>query len=440
MRPLGLTLGMIFGATSVVQAQYNVHYVTRSDYVNVPLRQAIGTNFRLGSGINMSDPLFPVGSPTPAFAIPIAVEAAASALQGTISNEDVIMNSTASYFEAQSDHHEAETMAAYFSASYRGLASGSTVYSRARERRKTHRAVYALIENTATGPALEADLTWRAAPVSEGASISDAHVLPMFLGLYGSHYIRSLTYGLRIAIRGEVLSDNEARVRSFAAAFKAKFGTSGGRGSITQQQEEMLRSESAELTAEVTAGSIVPAFSSVLSGYDQIAQFLDSLRNGAIRVTRAPLYANLASYFPTLTQYPRSQRALAPQQDLTVTAPFGVPSGTVIAWSPRSDQVVERGSGIEYVVPDGWAVCDGRMGTPDLRERFVMGTVAMDSVGANGGSDRHAHTANKTGSRFEVQSLIHGGTFATRHDDNRIAVDSTAVLPPYLRLVYIIKL
>jgi len=38
----------------------------------------------------------------------------------------------------------------------------------------------------------------------------------------------------------------------------------------------------------------------------------------------------------------------------------GVPSGLIILWSGQN-------------VPSGWALCDGSNGTPDLRDRFVIG-------------------------------------------------------------------
>ena len=39
-----------------------------------------------------------------------------------------------------------------------------------------------------------------------------------------------------------------------------------------------------------------------------------------------------------------------------------VPSGAILMWSGSSD-----------LIPDGWLLCDGTNGTPDLRNRFVVG-------------------------------------------------------------------
>ena len=54
-------------------------------------------------------------------------------------------------------------------------------------------------------------------------------------------------------------------------------------------------------------------------------------------------------------------------------------------------------------VPSGWLLCDGSNGTPDLRDRFVVGAGSTYSVSATGGSAdaivvSHSHTATSTSS------------------------------------------
>ena len=51
-----------------------------------------------------------------------------------------------------------------------------------------------------------------------------------------------------------------------------------------------------------------------------------------------------------------------------------IPVGVITMWSgPISS------------IPRGWALCDGTKGTPDLRNRFVVGVGSDYSVGENGG-------------------------------------------------------
>ena len=54
---------------------------------------------------------------------------------------------------------------------------------------------------------------------------------------------------------------------------------------------------------------------------------------------------------------------------------FLVPSGGVILWHGASN-----------AVPKGWAICDGTNGTPDLRDRFVIGAGGKYGLDATGGA------------------------------------------------------
>lgn len=51
-----------------------------------------------------------------------------------------------------------------------------------------------------------------------------------------------------------------------------------------------------------------------------------------------------------------------------------LPSGTIVTWSGSKDNL-----------PDGWVLCDGKNGTPDLKNRFVVGAGDNYSVGDTGG-------------------------------------------------------
>jgi len=83
---------------------------------------------------------------------------------------------------------------------------------------------------------------------------------------------------------------------------------------------------------------------------------------------------------------------MLPRQQITsvgyaFTAGNGVPKGGIIMWS-----------GSVASIPEGWALCDGTNGTPDLRDRFVVGAGSGYAVGATGGSANinvsHSHVIN----------------------------------------------
>jgi len=61
-----------------------------------------------------------------------------------------------------------------------------------------------------------------------------------------------------------------------------------------------------------------------------------------------------------------------------------IPAGGIIIWSGAAD-----------AVPDGWALCDGTNGTPDLRNRFVLGAGGSRAVGETGGEETHKLTTSE---------------------------------------------
>ncbi|GAI52202.1 unnamed protein product, partial [marine sediment metagenome] len=60
--------------------------------------------------------------------------------------------------------------------------------------------------------------------------------------------------------------------------------------------------------------------------------------------------------------------------------------GAIVLWS-----------GAIVDIPDGWILCDGNNGTPDLRNKFVVGAGDTYAVDAIGGVFEHNHTFTAAG-------------------------------------------
>jgi hypothetical protein len=74
----------------------------------------------------------------------------------------------------------------------------------------------------------------------------------------------------------------------------------------------------------------------------------------------------------------------------SAAAPTAFITGMIILWS-----------GSIASIPSGFALCDGTSGTPDLRDRFIVGAGSTYAVDATGGSadatlPTHTHTATST--------------------------------------------
>ena len=134
-------------------------------------------------------------------------------------------------------------------------------------------------------------------------------------------------------------------------------------------------------------------------------------------------------------------------------APAILPSGFIGLWY-----------GATNTIPSGWVLCDGNNGTPDLRDRFVVG--ASDSTGDStypglspnstpgGQADaivpNHTHpTSVDTGTLFHVggtpNAVSFGGpgsypgtVFSMNNPTNGESVTNKN-LPPYYALAYIMK-
>ena len=130
-------------------------------------------------------------------------------------------------------------------------------------------------------------------------------------------------------------------------------------------------------------------------------------------------------------------------------------SGMIMMWS-----------GSIVSIPTGWLLCNGASGTPDLRDRFVVGAGTTYAVNATGGSANavvpshthaitdpgHFHAVTIPSGRFQPQANGQNQTnpyydasvnTSTKVTDISIVAagvsPTNANLPPYLALAYIMK-
>lgn len=94
--------------------------------------------------------------------------------------------------------------------------------------------------------------------------------------------------------------------------------------------------------------------------------------------------------------------ALAGDGSALTNITTGVPMGTIVMFN-----------GTE--IPHGWALCDGKNGTPDLQDRFIVGSGKSYSLGDEGGANavklskaqmpRHSHSVS--GGRHKHKYRVH---------------------------------
>lgn len=79
---------------------------------------------------------------------------------------------------------------------------------------------------------------------------------------------------------------------------------------------------------------------------------------------------------------------------VSALTPFIVPSGFIGLWS-----------GSAASIPSGWRLCDGSNGTPDLRDRFIVGAGNSYAPGATGGTVNQTPAINVFGHQLTQAEL-----------------------------------
>jgi hypothetical protein len=98
------------------------------------------------------------------------------------------------------------------------------------------------------------------------------------------------------------------------------------------------------------------------------------------------------------------------------------PAGVIVLWS-----------GSIGSIPAGWALCNGNNGTPDLRDRFIVGAGSTYAVDATGGSANaivvsHTHTySGTTASTSLTGTLTQQGNRAGMASGTGVFSDSVAL-------------
>jgi len=92
-----------------------------------------------------------------------------------------------------------------------------------------------------------------------------------------------------------------------------------------------------------------------------------------------------------------------------------IPSGMISLWY-----------GSIGSIPSGWYLCDGSNGTPDLRDRFVVGAGSTYSVAATGGSSTHTLTTAEMPSHTHNATVTDPGHFHTISTTNTLGGSGTS--------------
>jgi microcystin-dependent protein len=101
-------------------------------------------------------------------------------------------------------------------------------------------------------------------------------------------------------------------------------------------------------------------------------------------------------------------------------------------------------------IPTGWVLCDGTLGTPDMRDRFVQGAGGALNLDDTGGAENHDHpfTGDMHTHLVATSHDCPGGggisAWSAGADGNETlseaatgTTDSVSGVPPFIALVFI---
>lgn len=121
----------------------------------------------------------------------------------------------------------------------------------------------------------------------------------------------------------------------------------------------------------------------------------------------------------------------------------GVPSGGIIMWS-----------GSIASIPEGWVLCDGNNGTPDLKDKFIIaasqdeGATAKTNIEGSlkltGGNTNHGHSVDRQSFTTSGTNGTDGRTLAIKIQGvygagNNGSTDTVNHIPTYYALAFIMK-
>jgi hypothetical protein len=159
-------------------------------------------------------------------------------------------------------------------------------------------------------------------------------------------------------------------------------------------------------------------------------------------------------------EQPRSRAPAQRKVDQAVPARHAQPRLVLTKETYKPLTLIRLYAGVAADIPAGWQLADGTNGTPDMRDKFIVGAGNLYAQGAAGGSTTitsnnlptHTHPYNDKDTTYTantvavasgsgttvVQSLTAGGGDTARTSGNNTTT-ATPYLPPYYATAYIIN-
>lgn len=156
-------------------------------------------------------------------------------------------------------------------------------------------------------------------------------------------------------------------------------------------QAHQLASDKAELLKSETYSSLASQGKKAVDGslyYDEVTVGKETTMPSNQNIKEKPCRVNVYYGDESIPRATLSFNRYSVSQNES-----SIPKGTILPWYGKSSDI-----------PDGFALCDGTKGTPDLRNRFLVGAGSNYALGDTGGEDQVFLTWQQIGNHYHYWS------------------------------------
>lgn len=152
-------------------------------------------------------------------------------------------------------------------------------------------------------------------------------------------------------------------------------------------QAHQLASDKAELLKSETYSSLASQGKKAVAGslyYDEVTVGKETAMSSNQNIKEKPCRVNVYYGDESIPRATLSFNRYSVSQNES-----SIPKGTILSWYGKSSDI-----------PEGFALCDGTKGTPDLRNRFLVGAGSNYALGDTGGEDQVTLTGTQIGNHY----------------------------------------
>lgn len=148
---------------------------------------------------------------------------------------------------------------------------------------------------------------------------------------------------------------------------------------------------------------------------EELAEF-ENGENKVIEVTRWLQFGNASERYKW-ADFKRPKNLQQLLELVETESRHNIPEGIIVMWS-----------GLISNIPKGWALCNGFGGTPDLTDRFILGTSIQSKMHETGGEEKVSLAVDELPAHSHSATIGSGGAHQHNFDNAYMLEDNSATV------------